>query len=92
LCHESVHAYFKERLLHHVKTQYGVDAKDPKTWKYNSEVGKIIAPFHLDRIIKGMKEVEADPSCKVLLGGSDKVNKQDLYVCPTIVDNPPLDS
>ena len=54
---------------------YGVNTTDPKTWKYNPEVGKIVAGFHLERVERVIKEVEGKGSTKVLIGGSDKIDK-----------------
>jgi aldehyde dehydrogenase (NAD+) len=27
-----------------------------------------------------------------LLGGSEKIDRENLYVCPTVIENPPIDS
>jgi aldehyde dehydrogenase (NAD+) len=60
--------------------------------RYNPEVGKVIAKFHLDRIEKLMKEVENYPNCKIEVGGSNHIYKDELYVTPTVYSNPPLNS
>lgn len=60
--------------------------------RYNPEVGKIVASFHLARIQKLMKEVENDPNCKIEVGGSNHIYTEDNYVTPTIYSNPPLNS
>ena len=60
--------------------------------RYNPEVGKIVASFHLGRISKIMKEVENDPNCKIELGGSNHIYTDDLYVTPTVYSNPPMNS
>jgi acyl-CoA reductase-like NAD-dependent aldehyde dehydrogenase len=66
---------------------YGVDAKDPKSCKYNPDVGRIIASFHLDRIESILKEAE-ESGAKVLVGGSDKIDRENSYVCPTVIEKP----
>lgn len=60
--------------------------------KYNPDVGKIIASFHLDRIESILKEVEKDSKCVTELGGSKHLYKEDLYLTPTVYTNPPLNS
>lgn len=59
---------------------------------YNPDVGKIIATFHLDRIERIMKEVENHPGCKIEVGGSNHICREENYVTPTVYTNPPLNS
>lgn len=76
---------FLERVKHHIKEMYGGET-------YNPEVGKIVADFHLDRIIKILKEVESNRSTKIHLGGTSKIDYKNKWVPPTLIENPPLDS
>lgn len=92
LCHESLVNEFTERVKYHLKNMYGVDNNRPETWKYNPEVGKIIADFHIDRIERILKEVESNPKTKIITGGSSKIDRANKFVCPTILRDPPLES
>ena len=76
---------FIERVKHHIKEMYGGNT-------YNPEVGKIVADFHLDRIIKNLKEVETNSQTKIHLGGSSLIDYKNRWVPPTLIENPPLDS
>jgi len=39
-----------------------------------------------------IKEAESCDQAKVILGGSDKISREHLYVCPTVIENPKLTS
>lgn len=91
LCHESLYKDFVERVKFHMKDQYGIDQSKPATLKYNEEVGKIVASMHLDRVERIIKEVEGKPQAEIVIGGSKYIDKDNLWVCPTVVLNPPMD-
>lgn len=92
VCHESKFKDFVSRIKWHIKDQFGVDPDNAESMKYNPDVGKIVASFHLDRIESILKEVEKDPKCETIVGGSKHLYKKDLYLTPTVYANPPLDS
>jgi acyl-CoA reductase-like NAD-dependent aldehyde dehydrogenase len=66
---------------------YGIDHKNQKTWVGpNDETGKIIQPFHVDRIKGLIEDAERDRNTKVLIGGSAHCDRESQWVCPTVVE------
>ena len=71
-----------------LKKQYGVDASDRKTYKYNPEVGQVLNDATIDRLKQAMQTSGGD----IIVGGPAGIDREQKYVCPTIIVQPKLDS
>ena len=90
MCHESKLSKFLERLAHHFKRSYNLTHDSPNLSKFNPEVGRIITRGHYDRLTNMLDEALQGKNAKLFFGG--KTSEKDLYISPTVVLNPDLDS
>ena len=74
--------------MKHLKSMYGVDPKNKATYKYNPDVGRVINDMTIDRLYKMIDESGG----KVIVGGIETIDRDQRYICPTIIQQPRLDS
>jgi acyl-CoA reductase-like NAD-dependent aldehyde dehydrogenase len=68
--------------------QCKIDPENKSTFKYNPEVGRVINNFSIDRIKKAIETSGGE----ILIGGIETIDRDQSYVCPTIILNPDLNS
>ena len=83
LVHESKVDKLLELAVRSIQVQFG---NDPA----KSELGRMVTPGHAQRLKGMITEVESNKETRMILGSASNCAPSECYVCPTIVQNPPL--
>jgi acyl-CoA reductase-like NAD-dependent aldehyde dehydrogenase len=59
--------------------------------RQKSELGRIVTKPHAQRLYDWIAEVEQNPECQILCGGTGECCVDERYIAPTLLLNPPAD-